>query len=157
MGSWWTVQVCMLPVLCTMLPVLCTMSCSCNHHSPLSFFNKHPPTYTPPIPLTAISTTSSSTSATTTHQHQHPHHQHRPSPSTPDTPVPVVCVEATDILQPGTVLLAHPLLGDPRFQRGVVLVCAHDHMLGSSGVLLNKPTGEHVKVCVVWCGVCVVR
>lgn len=41
----------------------------------------------------------------------------------------------------GKLLIASPLIGDPRFDRSVVLLCAHedDHAMG---ILINKPLGE---------------
>lgn len=39
----------------------------------------------------------------------------------------------------GKLLVASPMMGDPNFVGGVVLVCAHDPE-GALGVLLNRPT-----------------
>jgi putative transcriptional regulator len=41
---------------------------------------------------------------------------------------------------PGTLLLARPFLGDPNFERTVVLVCRHDEEDGTFGLVLNRLT-----------------
>jgi len=48
----------------------------------------------------------------------------------------------------GKLLVASPKLGDPNFQRTVVLICSHDEN-GAFGLVLNRPlegaaVGEHV-------------
>lgn len=50
-------------------------------------------------------------------------------------------------LEPGTVLLSHPLLEDKRFHNAVVLICQHDKR-GSVGLVINKATLLSVMVCV---------
>jgi putative transcriptional regulator len=40
----------------------------------------------------------------------------------------------------GALLVATPLLDDPNFRRGVVLILEHDEESGSLGVVLNRPT-----------------
>ena len=40
--------------------------------------------------------------------------------------------------QPGALLVAHPLMGDPNFARTVVLLIAHDDDEGSMGVVINR-------------------
>ena len=40
----------------------------------------------------------------------------------------------------GRLLVATPLLDDPNFRRGVVLVVEHDPQEGTLGVVLNRPT-----------------
>lgn len=39
---------------------------------------------------------------------------------------------------PGILLIAHPLLPDPNFQRTVVLLCEHQDEEGSFGLVLNR-------------------
>jgi putative transcriptional regulator len=41
----------------------------------------------------------------------------------------------------GKLLIAMPAMGDPRFERGVVFVCAHSEE-GAMGLILNKPTDD---------------
>lgn len=41
-------------------------------------------------------------------------------------------------VQPGTLLVAHPMLADANFRRSVVLICEHGPD-GSFGLILNKP------------------
>lgn len=41
----------------------------------------------------------------------------------------------------GSLLLAHPAMKDPNFNRSVVLLSAHDEE-GALGVVLNRPTGQ---------------
>lgn len=41
----------------------------------------------------------------------------------------------------GKLLIAMPSMGDPRFARSVVLVCAHSED-GAMGLIINKPTPE---------------
>jgi putative transcriptional regulator len=40
----------------------------------------------------------------------------------------------------GSLLVATPLLDDPNFRRGVVLLVDHDQQEGTLGVVLNRPT-----------------
>jgi putative transcriptional regulator len=42
-------------------------------------------------------------------------------------------------LDKGSILVAEPFLGDPNFERSVVLVCEHTQR-GSFGLVLNQPT-----------------
>ena len=46
---------------------------------------------------------------------------------------------ATDLT--GQLLIAMPGMGDPRFERSVVYICAHSEE-GSMGLIVNKPTPE---------------
>jgi putative transcriptional regulator len=46
-------------------------------------------------------------------------------------------VRATSLTK-GTLLIAEPFLGDPNFERSVVLLCDH-HVRGSFGFVLNHP------------------
>lgn len=43
-------------------------------------------------------------------------------------------------MTPGTLLLARPFLGDPNFERTVVLLCRHDPDDGAFGLVLNRLT-----------------
>ncbi len=43
-------------------------------------------------------------------------------------------------LTPGTLLLARPFLGDPNFERTVILICRHDDEEGTFGLVLNRLT-----------------
>lgn len=43
-------------------------------------------------------------------------------------------------MTPGTLLLAKPFLGDPNFERTVVLLCRHDADDGAFGLVLNRLT-----------------
>ena len=45
-----------------------------------------------------------------------------------------------DGIEVGRLLVATPLLDDPNFRRGVVLVVEHDPQEGTLGVVLNRPT-----------------
>ncbi|WP_019946725.1 YqgE/AlgH family protein [Hymenobacter aerophilus] len=42
-------------------------------------------------------------------------------------------------LRPGNLLISQPFLGDPNFERSVVLLCAHSDTEGSFGLVLNQP------------------
>ncbi|UPL50940.1 YqgE/AlgH family protein [Hymenobacter sublimis] len=42
-------------------------------------------------------------------------------------------------LQPGSLLISQPFLGDPNFERTVVLLCSHSEEEGSFGLVLNRP------------------
>lgn len=44
------------------------------------------------------------------------------------------------MLEPGSLLLARPFLGDPNFERTVVLLCRHDATEGAFGLVINRPT-----------------
>ena len=41
----------------------------------------------------------------------------------------------------GSILIAMPGMGDPRFERSVILICAHSPE-GAMGLIVNKPTPE---------------
>ena len=41
-------------------------------------------------------------------------------------------------LQAGSLLISQPFLGDPNFERSVVLLCRHDAAEGSFGLVLNR-------------------
>ena len=41
----------------------------------------------------------------------------------------------------GALLVAMPGMGDPRFDRSVILICAHSHE-GAMGLIVNKPAPE---------------
>ncbi len=43
-------------------------------------------------------------------------------------------------LTPGSLLLAKPFLGDPNFERTVVLLCRFDPEEGAFGLVVNRPT-----------------
>ncbi|RPD45814.1 YqgE/AlgH family protein [Hymenobacter sediminis] len=42
-------------------------------------------------------------------------------------------------LRPGSLLISQPYLGDPNFERTVVLLCSHSEEEGSFGLVLNRP------------------
>ncbi len=42
----------------------------------------------------------------------------------------------------GKLLVAMPGMGDPRFEHGVVFICAHSPDQGALGLIVNKPTPE---------------
>lgn len=42
----------------------------------------------------------------------------------------------------GQLLVASPSMGDPRFERTVILMVKHDNQ-GAFGIVINKPIGEH--------------
>lgn len=42
----------------------------------------------------------------------------------------------------GQVLIASPAMGDPRFERTVILMVQHDQR-GAFGIVINRPLGEH--------------
>ncbi|MBT2559049.1 YqgE/AlgH family protein [Hymenobacter sp. ISL-91] len=41
-------------------------------------------------------------------------------------------------LRPGNLLISQPFLGDPNFERSVVLLCGHSETEGSFGLVLNR-------------------
>ncbi|MCA8830270.1 YqgE/AlgH family protein [Hymenobacter pini] len=43
-------------------------------------------------------------------------------------------------LHPGSLLISQPFLGDPNFERTVVLLCSHSEEEGSFGLVLNRPS-----------------
>ncbi|RSK49882.1 YqgE/AlgH family protein [Hymenobacter rigui] len=43
-------------------------------------------------------------------------------------------------LRPGSLLISQPFLGDPNFERTVVLLCSHSEEEGSFGLVLNRPS-----------------
>ncbi|GAB3832954.1 YqgE/AlgH family protein [Hymenobacter jeollabukensis] len=43
-------------------------------------------------------------------------------------------------LRSGSLLISQPFLGDPNFERSVVLLCRHDEEDGTFGLMLNRPT-----------------
>lgn len=43
-------------------------------------------------------------------------------------------------MTPGTLLISQPFLGDPNFERSVVLVCRDASASGTFGLVLNRPT-----------------
>lgn len=49
--------------------------------------------------------------------------------------------ENTQLNLTGKLLIAMPSMGDPRFERSVVLICAHSDE-GAMGLIVNKPTDE---------------
>ena len=42
----------------------------------------------------------------------------------------------------GSLLIAHPGLGDPRFSKSVILLSAHSSEKGALGVIINRPLGK---------------
>ncbi|MFT2011049.1 YqgE/AlgH family protein [Pontibacter sp. 13R65] len=42
------------------------------------------------------------------------------------------------VLQAGSVLISEPFLGDPNFERSVILLCNHEEQEGTFGLVLNK-------------------
>ncbi|UYV38419.1 YqgE/AlgH family protein [Rhodobacteraceae bacterium D3-12] len=53
----------------------------------------------------------------------------------PDT-IPTDAIDLT-----GKMLIAMPGMGDPRFEKSVVFICAHSPD-GAMGIIINKPTGD---------------
>ena len=43
-------------------------------------------------------------------------------------------------MRPGTLLISQPFLGDPNFERSVVLLCRDEPEEGTFGLVLNRPT-----------------
>ena len=43
-------------------------------------------------------------------------------------------------MRPGSLLISQPFLGDPNFERSVVLMCRDSKGEGSFGLILNRPT-----------------
>ena len=41
----------------------------------------------------------------------------------------------------GQLLIAMPVMGDPRFERSVIYLCAHSHD-GAMGIMVNRPVGS---------------
>ncbi|HZR51749.1 MAG TPA: YqgE/AlgH family protein [Streptosporangiaceae bacterium] len=54
----------------------------------------------------------------------------------PGSPRPQGAAQA----EPGRLLVATPMLGDPNFRRTVVLIVEHEQEQGTLGVVLNRPT-----------------
>lgn len=54
---------------------------------------------------------------------------------------PMTNAETADMDLTGKLLIAMPGMGDPRFDKSVVLVCAHSDE-GAMGLIVNKPTDE---------------
>jgi putative transcriptional regulator len=50
-------------------------------------------------------------------------------------------MDSLPTLQPGQLLIAMPGMGDPRFDRSVVYLCAHSDD-GAMGLIVNKPAPE---------------
>ena len=48
----------------------------------------------------------------------------------------------------GQVLIASPNMGDPRFQRTVILIVRHNKQ-GAFGITINRPVGEHSLACLL--------
>ncbi|MBC8110948.1 MAG: YqgE/AlgH family protein [Verrucomicrobia bacterium] len=48
------------------------------------------------------------------------------------------------MLASGKLLIAEPFLGDPNFERSVILICQHDEQ-GSFGLTLNQTTNLYLK------------
>ncbi|GAA4427278.1 YqgE/AlgH family protein [Pontibacter saemangeumensis] len=51
-------------------------------------------------------------------------------------------MEDKSITQPqnGSLLISEPFLGDPNFERTVILLCSHSEEEGSFGLVLNRPS-----------------
>ncbi len=47
-------------------------------------------------------------------------------------------------LRSGSLLISQPFLGDPNFERSVVLLCRHDEEDGSFGLVLNRASNLHL-------------
>ncbi|MEN7546767.1 YqgE/AlgH family protein [Rapidithrix thailandica] len=45
-----------------------------------------------------------------------------------------------DSVTRGNLLVAEPFLNDPNFCRSVIIMCEHQHEMGSFGLVLNRPT-----------------
>ena len=58
-----------------------------------------------------------------------------------DSPASGLDGEASDANLTGKILIAMPGMSDPRFERSVVLVCAHSED-GAMGLVLNRPLPE---------------
>jgi putative transcriptional regulator len=43
-------------------------------------------------------------------------------------------------MKPGTLLISQPFLGDPNFERSVILICRHEDEEGTYGLVLNRQT-----------------
>lgn len=46
--------------------------------------------------------------------------------------------EKVEKIQSGSILISEPFLGDPNFERAVVLLCNHNEAEGTFGLVLNK-------------------
>ena len=46
----------------------------------------------------------------------------------------------SDMITPGCILIAHPLIGDENFVQSVILIVSHDNVDGSVGFVLNQET-----------------
>ncbi|MGL4631252.1 MAG: YqgE/AlgH family protein [Leadbetterella sp.] len=46
-------------------------------------------------------------------------------------------------IQPGSILVADPFMGDPYFEKSVVLICEHNHQ-GTFGLMYNRYYGKKV-------------
>ena len=47
-------------------------------------------------------------------------------------------------MKPGTLLISQPFLGDPNFERSVVLLCRHDPAEGAFGLVLTRRTATNL-------------
>jgi putative transcriptional regulator len=47
------------------------------------------------------------------------------------------------IIKSGSLLISEPFLGDPHFNRSVIVICEHNEMQGSFGLVLNQ-TSKHL-------------
>lgn len=48
------------------------------------------------------------------------------------------------LMRPGMLLISQPFLGDPHFERSVVLLCRHSPAEGAFGLVLTQPTRLHL-------------
>ncbi|TPE45868.1 YqgE/AlgH family protein [Pontibacter mangrovi] len=46
--------------------------------------------------------------------------------------------------QNGSILISEPYLGDPNFERSVILLCSHQEEEGSFGLVLNRASNLHL-------------
>jgi putative transcriptional regulator len=46
--------------------------------------------------------------------------------------------------QSGSILISEPYLGDPNFERSVILLCSHEEEEGSFGLVLNRASNLHL-------------
>ena len=55
------------------------------------------------------------------------------------------------IIKSGSLLISEPFLGDPHFNRSVIVICEHNEMQGSFGLVLNSSAGAGSFIMFTYC------
>jgi putative transcriptional regulator len=64
----------------------------------------------------------------------------RPAPAAPAARYFLYFCQACFAMKPGTLLISQPFLGDPNFERSVVVLCRHSPDEGAFGLVLTRLT-----------------